>query len=68
MYKIKKMKFGTMLLKGTLIGGVCAISLIAPITLPIFAVVSIITCSKSYMLAPFIILDLKTIVTFIVES
>lgn len=62
------MKFGTILLKGTLIGGVCAICLIAPITLPVFAVASIISGSKSYMLAPFIILDLKTIVTFIVES
>ena len=54
--------------KGTLIVSACTISLVAPITLPIFAVVSICTGSTSYLLGPFIILDLKTIITFIIES
>jgi hypothetical protein len=56
------------MIKGILIVSTCAISLVAPITLPIFAVVSIYTGSMSYMLGPFIILDLKTIITFIIES
>lgn len=53
--------------KGTLIMGACVTSLILPFSLPIFLVVSALTKSTSYLTLPFLILDLKTIIVFIIE-
>lgn len=63
-----KIPLKTYILKSTLIVSACVVSIIAPLTLPIFATISLLTGSMSYMLGPFIILDLKTIITFIIES
>ena len=63
-----KIPLKTYILKSTLIVSACVVSVIALSTLPIFATVSLLTGSMSYMLGPFIILDLKTIITFIIES
>lgn len=56
------------IIKGVLIVSICATSIVAPITLPIFIAISLWTGSISYMIIPFLILDLKTIVTFIIEN
>lgn len=55
-------------MKGLAITVSCLAGLIAPLTLPIFAVVAISTRQASYLLCPFIIVELKSIITFIVES
>jgi hypothetical protein len=64
--RIRKVKIWT--IKGLLITSICLTSIIAPITLPIFVVVSLCTGLTSYLMLPFIILDLKTIIIFIIES
>jgi hypothetical protein len=54
--------------KSTLIISVCTISIIAPLALPIFSIISFVTWNKSYMLCSFIIVELKDIITFIIDS
>jgi hypothetical protein len=62
----KKLK--TYTIKGVLITSACVVGLIAPLTLPIFAIISLWTKSPSYMMNAFILLDLKSVVTFILDS
>ena len=56
------------IIKSFIIASTISISLVAPLTLPIFAVVCIATQSTSLLSVPFMILELKTIITFIIES
>lgn len=63
---LKKLKRCTV--KTTLITLTLATSLIIPITLPVFIIICFWTKSTTYLSIPFIFLDLKTIITFIIES
>jgi hypothetical protein len=63
---LKKVK--TFVLKSTTMIGVCCACVAAPLTFPVFAVVALATRSPAYLTIPFIILDLKTILTFIYNS
>jgi hypothetical protein len=46
----------------------CTTSIIALLSLPVFLIVSLLKKSISFLEYPFIILDLKTIIVFIIES
>jgi hypothetical protein len=55
------------LFKGILISSICILSIVAPLTLPFFAVLAICLKNKAYLTIPCIILDLKTIIKFIID-
>jgi len=55
------------LLKSTLVISVLTLSLIAPLTFPIFLSIAIVDKNWSYMSFPFIMLEIKTIITFIID-
>lgn len=59
------MTFKKYLIKGIIISSVCILGVCAPIAFPITMVISALTKSTKYLFLPFLILDLKTIITFI---
>ena len=63
----KKLKFKKVALKGLLVISTIVIALAAPLTLPIFVSLSLCTCNKAYMFFPFMLLDLNTILCFILK-
>lgn len=66
--KTSLQKFKKFFCKGAIILSIVGLSAVMPLTLPFFAVVSICTYNKEYMTLPFIILDLRTIISFVVNA
>lgn len=64
----QKVNLKKVVLKGLFITSTVIIAFFAPLTLPIFITFSICTCNKSYMFFPFMILDLNTILDFILNN
>lgn len=56
------------MIKGTLIASACFLSLVIPLTLPIFIPIALIAKNSSYMTIPLMIFEIKTIITFIVDA
>jgi hypothetical protein len=55
------------LFKGILISSTCLLGLVAPLTLPLFVVLAGCFKNKAYLTIPFLILDIKSIIKFIID-